>query len=111
MRDADDLGHWRALAVTAFVGLGSLTAAWLAVGGPAWLSILGPSFASVAAALALVLLVAERRARRTERVGGDGRPGRAVAAGSHLSGRVVLDDVPVDALVVFLSYAREDDQW
>jgi WD40 repeat protein len=58
-----------------------------------------------------VLLVAERRARRTERVGGDGRTGRAVAAGSHLSGQVVLDDVPVDALVVFLSYAREDDQW
>ena len=90
-------------------GLGAVLLFGSLLGGPAVLKTVAGGFTAVGAIATLGLLVPELRAKRREAgersgiqsPGGDGV--RAPTAG--------LDEVPGDAHVVFVSYARDDELW
>ena len=99
--------HWAERRVDAEKTAGALAAIFalgLAAGGPPVLSIAAAGLAAANGILAGVLRVAERRTRRRER-DGSSRPGSSEPVTAS------LQDVPDDAVVVFVSYAREDDEW
>ena len=104
---------WRTVAEKVTAVIGALLVFGLALGGPAGLSMAAAGLAAAGGLVALGLLVAERRARRRElraRSGAGGSmPSPASSGASAPAGD--LDEVPDDAHVVFVSYAREDEQW
>lgn len=111
-RSADDLAWMRTLAGAVAATLAASVGLVQALEGPGWLKAVAAGVAVGSAILALGLHGVERHAVRRER-----GPRPPIAALGSLpiarasASRFDLDALPDDAVVVFLSYALEDEQW